>query len=81
MHDKKLYGTATVGTKGQVVIPADVREAFDIKAGDRLYVVGSRQAKWVGFVHEDQMRAMLAHLTDNIETFKHALDHPAEPKE
>ena len=26
MHDKKLYGTATVGTKGQVVIPADLRK-------------------------------------------------------
>lgn len=41
MHDKKLYGTATVGTKGQVVIPADAREALNIQTGDRLYVVGS----------------------------------------
>ena len=36
MHDKKLYGTATVGTKGQVVIPADAREALGIASGDRL---------------------------------------------
>ena len=28
MHDKKLYGTATVGTKGQVVIPSEAREAL-----------------------------------------------------
>ena len=26
MHDKKLYGTATVGTKGQIVIPSDARD-------------------------------------------------------
>lgn len=31
MHDKKLFGTATVGTKGQVVIPAQAREELNIK--------------------------------------------------
>ena len=41
MHDKQLFGTATVGTKGQVVIPADARDALGIESGDRLYVVGS----------------------------------------
>jgi AbrB family looped-hinge helix DNA binding protein len=78
MHDKKLYGTVTVGTKGQVVIPADVREAFRIRSGDRMYVVGSEQGKWVGLVHEEQMRAMIAHVTDNIELFKQALNSPGQ---
>lgn len=77
-HDKKLYGTTTVGTKGQVVIPSEVREKFAIKAGDRMYVVGSEQSKWIGLVHEDQMRAMLAHLTDHIEVFKNALEDPPQ---
>ena len=53
MHDKKLYGTATVGTKGQVVIPADAREALNIQTGDRLYVVGSTSKHWVGFLKEE----------------------------
>ena len=70
MHDKKLFGTATVGTKGQVVIPADAREAFDIKTGDRLYVIGSTKAQWVGFLKEDQLRVLVEHLTDNIEEFR-----------
>lgn len=73
MHDKKLYGTATVGTKGQVVIPADAREALDIKTGDRLYVVGSTEKKWVGFLKEEQLREIIAHLTDNIEQYKDIL--------
>ena len=75
MHDKKLYGTATVGTKGQVVIPADAREAFDIKAGDRLYVVGSSKAGMVGFLKEEQLRALLEHLTDNLEQYRSAIDN------
>lgn len=74
MYDKKLYGTATVGTKGQVVIPADAREELAIKSGDRLYVVGSTERKWVGFVKEEQLRELVAHITDNIENYKKALD-------
>jgi AbrB family looped-hinge helix DNA binding protein len=66
MHDKKLFGTATVGTKGQVVIPADAREALGIKPGDRLYVVGSEAKQFVGFIKEDQLRKMIEHLTDNV---------------
>jgi AbrB family looped-hinge helix DNA binding protein len=73
MHDKQLYGTATVGTKGQVVIPADCRDALDIQAGDRLYVVGSQEKKWVGFIKEEQLRDMLDHLTNNIEQYKDIL--------
>ena len=53
MHEKKLYGTATVGTKGQVVIPAEAREELAIEPGDRLYVVGSETGKFVGFIKEE----------------------------
>ncbi len=69
MHDKKLYGTATVGTKGQVVIPSDAREELGIATGDRLYVVGSKASQWIGFIKEDQ-------LTDNIESYKDVLENP-----
>lgn len=73
MHDKQLFGTATVGTKGQVVIPSDAREALGIESGDRLYVVGSVEKKWVGFIKEEQFRELLNHLTDNIEQYKDLL--------
>lgn len=73
MHDKQLYGTATVGTKGQVVIPADAREALGIEPGDRLYVVGSKQRQLVGFIKEDQLQEMVNHLTDNLEHYKDIL--------
>lgn len=73
-HDKKLYGTATVGTKGQVVIPSDAREELGIATGDRLYVVGSPSKKFVGFIKEEQLRHMIEHITGNIEAYKAALD-------
>jgi len=74
MHDKKLFGTATVGTKGQVVIPADAREQFNIQPGDRMYVVGSEKAQWIGFLKEDQLRSLVEHLTDNIEQYRSVID-------
>lgn len=74
MNDKKLYGTASVGSKGQVVIPADAREVLGIKPGDRLYVVGSEKSQWVGFLKEEQLRSVIDGLTNNIETYKSLLE-------
>jgi AbrB family looped-hinge helix DNA binding protein len=74
MHDKKLFGTATVGSKGQVVIPADAREEMNIKPGDRLYVVGSKNAHWVGFLKEEQLRSIVESLTENVEQYRSYLE-------
>ena len=42
MVEKKtgFLGSATVGTKGQIVIPADAREAMGIKEGDKVVILG-----------------------------------------
>jgi AbrB family looped-hinge helix DNA binding protein len=80
MKDKKLYGTATVGTKGQVVIPADAREILGIEPGDRLYVVGSKEGKWIGLIQEEQLRSIIEQLSDNIELYKGVLGAPESDK-
>ena len=36
----KYAWTATVGAKGQIVIPREAREVFDIKPGDTLLLLG-----------------------------------------
>lgn len=36
----KFAWTATVGTKGQIVIPKEARELFDIQPGDTLVILG-----------------------------------------
>lgn len=70
LHNKKLYGTATVGTKGQIVIPADAREELNIKPGDRLYVVDAMNGAGVVFLKEEMLESMVAHLTAQVETFR-----------
>lgn len=37
---KYMFGTVTVGERGQIVIPVKARKVFDIKAGDDLLVLG-----------------------------------------
>lgn len=37
---KYVFGTAKVGEKGQIVIPKEAREIFDIKPGDNLLILG-----------------------------------------
>jgi AbrB family looped-hinge helix DNA binding protein len=36
-----FLGSATVGTKGQIVIPADAREAMQVKEGDKVVILRS----------------------------------------
>ncbi len=38
--DKIFYGTATLGEKGQVVIPAEARRALKLEKGEKLLVLG-----------------------------------------
>ncbi len=37
---KYIFGTVKVGEKGQIVIPKEAREIFQIKPGDSLLVLG-----------------------------------------
>lgn len=37
---KHLWGTVTIGSKGQIVIPKAARDTFNLKDGDRLVVLG-----------------------------------------
>lgn len=39
-----VFGTVKVGERGQIVIPKEARQVFDIKAGDTLIVLGDE--KW-----------------------------------
>lgn len=38
--EENFYGTATVGERGQIVIPADARKKFGINPGDKVLVIG-----------------------------------------
>ena len=39
-----IFGTVKVGERGQIVIPREARDKFDIKAGETLIEIGDE--KW-----------------------------------
>lgn len=64
-----LYGTATVGEKGQVVIPAEAREEMSIKSGDKLMVVNGGGGM-ITFIKVDHIQGTIDELTQFLATNK-----------
>ena len=40
MREMKFYGSATLGERGQIVIPAEAREALKLEKGEKLLCLG-----------------------------------------
>ena len=41
---RRVFGTAKVGDRGQIVIPKEAREMFGIQPGDTLLILGETEA-------------------------------------
>ena len=42
-NTRRVYGTAKVGDRGQIVIPKEAREFFNIRPGDTLLILGEEE--------------------------------------
>lgn len=42
-NPQRVFGTAKVGDRGQIVIPKEARELFGIKPGDTLLILGEAE--------------------------------------
>lgn len=40
MEKPEFFGSTTIGERGQVVIPAEAREKFELEKGEKLLVMG-----------------------------------------
>lgn len=55
----KVYGAATVGERGQFVIPADLRKELKIKSGDKLMVFAKPDRKMISLMREQDFTSFL----------------------
>ena len=65
-NHKHFYGTTTLGEKGQVVVPAEVRKALNLKSGDKLLVFGMGH-NMLTFMKAEQLEKMAEHLSSKLE--------------
>lgn len=70
----QFYGTATVGTKGQIVIPADAREQLNIKEGDKLVVIGIPHQGMLAVCPVSGIESMLGELTAKLDSIREVID-------
>jgi len=50
MFQGKAYGIVTIGERGQLVIPAELRKTFKIKTGDQLMVFAKNDIKMINMM-------------------------------
>jgi AbrB family looped-hinge helix DNA binding protein len=61
----KFLGTATMGEKGQIVIPKEVRDIYDLKKGDQLVVVVGPQDA-IALIPMNKAKALLEAMTKQL---------------
>ena len=71
----EVFGTVTVGQRGQVVIPMKVRKVLNIKQGDQLVVMSSPPGKSdvVSFIPVERMSGFLKHFENRVAALKKEL--------
>ncbi len=70
----ELAGTVTLGPKGQVVIPVDVRAKMNIKPGDKLIALYVPEKKAIGFVTDTAMQSLVDRMGKNLESLRESLN-------
>ena len=59
----RIFGTARVGERGQIVIPKEARELFGIRPGDTLLVLGD-ETRGIVVTRPEVMRDVAAKIFD-----------------
>ncbi|MFA5222636.1 MAG: AbrB/MazE/SpoVT family DNA-binding domain-containing protein [Methanoregula sp.] len=61
---KHLFGSVKVGERGQIVIPKEARDIFDIKQGDILLVLGDTE-RGIALVKADTLQEFARKILDS----------------
>ena len=73
MDEEKFYGTSTVGERGQIVIPADARNALGFHPGDKLLVMRHPVHPGLMIFKLDGVRAFLDEFYGHLERAEAAI--------
>lgn len=63
---RHIFGTAKVGEKGQIVIPKEAREVYQIRPGDTLLILGDEETGLV-VTKPEIMRELADQILGNLQ--------------
>ncbi len=68
----KFYGKVPVGTKGQIVIPAEARRAMNINPGDNVVIISGppNHSKMMSIIPEDEFSKFLKFFEEHVTNLK-----------
>ena len=69
----KFYGVATVGERGQVVIPAEARKDFEVTPATKLLVFGGQGRRILILTKAQFMTEFLASAMNMLSQYEHLL--------
>ncbi len=70
MFHKHFFGSTTVGERGQVVIPAEAREKFNIKAGEKMLVFGAPRGEAIVVVKAEKFKVHFDEMLAKMREFQ-----------
>ena len=63
---QKVFGTAKVGDRGQIVIPKEAREFFGIEPGDTLLILGKSETGLI-VTRPETLNDLASRIFDSVE--------------
>jgi len=74
-NKKRFYGKVPVGTKGQIVIPAEARKVIGIKPGDNVIIISGPldHNKMISIFPENEFTKFLKFFESHVAKLKKAV--------
>lgn len=66
MRALKFWGIATIGTKGQFVIPAEAREQLGFAEGDKLLILSAPDGQGIMAMKQEAVEEFMRKATSNM---------------
>ena len=62
-----FYGAATVGERGQIVIPVEARKRYNIETGDKILIMGAPHERGLMLIKIDAMRDFMTAILSDLQ--------------
>jgi AbrB family looped-hinge helix DNA binding protein len=79
-HEFKCFGSATVGPRGQVVIPAHARKELEIELGATLLVFSGPGKKGLTLLKADAVEQLVRRVSEQLTTVESLLTGQTQSK-